>query len=178
MPWLAFLAVPAAAAGWFYVVFSELKAQRKNLDAAEACMDMYFEERRRLVPILLSTARNADPDCAGAARAVIRARNAAAVAEQGDGRAAENALETELERFLIFAEKNGRLRADPGFSDAAYRIRAVNDRIGEQRFAYNRAAEKYNAEIRKFPSSIVANVLHFEKRAVYYYQRVKTEEEL
>lgn len=178
MPWLAFVAVPAAAAVWLYVIYSELKALRKTLAAAEACMDMYFEERRRLVPILLSAARNADPDCAGAAREVIRARNAAAVAEQGDGRAAENALETELEHFLIFAAKNGRLGADPGFSDAAYRVRAVNARIGEQRSAYNRAAEKYNAKIKKFPSSIAAYVLHFEKRAVYYYQRVKTEEEL
>ena len=178
MPWLAFLAVPAAAAVWFYVVFSELKALRKATDAAEACMNMYLEERRRLVPSLLNAARNADPDCVEAAQAVTRARNAAAVAGREESFSAESGLETELERFFAFAADNDRLKADPGFADAGYRMRAVNDRIGEQRSAYNRAAEKYNAKVKKFPSSIAACVLHFEKRAVYYNQRAKTEEEL
>ena len=68
-----------------------------------------------------------------------------------------------MSRLLAIAEDNPEIKADANFRQLADELAGTENRIKTARRDYNDAVRKYNTQIRRFPSSIIAGMFGFEK---------------
>ncbi len=74
--------------------------------------------------------------------------------------AAQNQLTQALGQLRTVVENYPQLSSQPRFADLMVAIDESNNLINTERVRYNDAARDYNTEIRTFPSSIGANIIH------------------
>lgn len=81
---------------------------------------------------------------------------------------AQNQLTQALGQLRTVVENYPQLASQPRFADLMVAIDESNNLINTERVRYNEAARDYNTEIRTFPSSIGANVIHGSKPLEYF----------
>ncbi len=85
-------------------------------------------------------------------------------AEMEKIQAAQNSLTAGVRNLLVVAENYPELKADQNFLALQDQLEGTENRIAVARQDYNKAVQKYNTFIRRFPQSLVANQHGFEKR--------------
>jgi len=75
--------------------------------------------------------------------------------------AAARALQAALGRLFALAEAYPQLKADKNFLELQNRLAEIEDQLQMARRYYNGTVRDLNIEIQSFPSSLIANVLHF-----------------
>ena len=88
---------------------------------------------------------------------------------------AQSRLSGALSRLLVTVERYPDLKANQNFRDLQVQLEGTENRISVERKRYNDAAQKYNTQIRRFPGSLLAGILGFQKMA--YFQADKGAEE-
>ncbi len=88
---------------------------------------------------------------------------------------AQSRLSGALSRLLVTVERYPDLKANQNFRDLQVQLEGTENRISVERKRYNDAAQKYNIQIRRFPGSLLAGILGFQKMA--YFQADKGAEE-
>lgn len=81
---------------------------------------------------------------------------------------AQNQLTQALGQLRTVVENYPQLASQPRFADLMVAIDEANNQINTERVRYNDLARDYNTEIRTFPSSIGANVIHGAKPLEYF----------
>lgn len=81
---------------------------------------------------------------------------------------AQNQLTQALGQLRTVVENYPQLASQPRFGDLMVAIDESNNLINTERVRYNDAARDYNTEIRTFPSSIGANIIHGSKPLEYF----------
>lgn len=81
---------------------------------------------------------------------------------------AQNQLTQALGQLRTVVENYPQLASQPRFADLMVAIDESNNLINTERVRYNEAARDYNTEIRTFPSSIGANVIHGAEPLEYF----------
>jgi LemA protein len=81
---------------------------------------------------------------------------------------AQNQLTQALGQLRTVVENYPQLASQPRFGDLMVAIDEANNQINTERVRYNDLARDYNTEIRTFPSSIGANVVHGAKPLEYF----------
>ena len=81
---------------------------------------------------------------------------------------AQNQLTQALGQLRTVVENYPQLASQPRFGDLMVAIDEANNQINTERVRYNDLARDYNTEIRTFPSSIGANVIHGAKPLEYF----------
>ena len=81
---------------------------------------------------------------------------------------AQNQLTQALGQLRTVVEAYPQLASQPRFADLMVAIDESNNLINTERVRYNEAARDYNTEIRTFPSSIGANVIHGAEPLEYF----------
>lgn len=81
---------------------------------------------------------------------------------------AQNQLTQALGQLRTVVENYPQLASQPRFGDLMVAIDESNNLINTERVRYNDAARDYNTEIRTFPSSIGANIIHGSKPMEYF----------
>ncbi len=81
---------------------------------------------------------------------------------------AQNQLTQALGQLRTVVENYPQLASQPRFADLMVAIDESNNLINTERVRYNDAARDYNTEIRTFPSSIGANIIHGSKPMEYF----------
>lgn len=80
-------------------------------------------------------------------------------------------LSSALSRLLVVVEKYPDLKANENFLTLQSQLEGTENRISVERMRYNEAVQKYNAMIKYFPGSFIANMFNFKE-----YQYFKAEE--
>lgn len=81
---------------------------------------------------------------------------------------AQNQLTQALGQLRTVVENYPQLASQPRFADLMVAIDELNNMINTEIVRYNEKARDYNTEIRTFPSSIGANVIHGAKPLEYF----------
>ena len=155
-----------------YNSFIKLK---NNCEEAFATMDVYLKKRYDLIPNLVETVKGYASHEKETLEKVIAARNMA----QGAGTveeklAGENMLQGSLKSLFAVAEGYPDLKANQNFMDLQNQLKSVEEDIANSRKYYNAVVKQFNNKCEMFPSNILANMFHFERKPMF---EVDAEEE-
>ncbi len=92
---------------------------------------------------------------------VINARRSGTVTSAKDVNAQNEAITEVMEKLNVVVERYPDLKANTVFTETMQNITKYEDNVRLSRMVYNDSVTKLNTKIRQFPSSIVANMLHF-----------------
>ena len=148
------------------------KAQWGNVEAA-------LQRRADVIPNLVSTVQAAAVSEQNILTGVIEARSRATSInittddlsnpeEFQRFNEAQNQLTQALGQLRTIVEAYPQLQSNARFADLMVEIEQSNNMINTEVGRYNEAARDYNTEIRTFPSSIGANVIHGAEAMEYF----------
>ncbi len=170
----AILVVAFAAYRFFVGNYNSIVGYDESVEAAWAQVQNQYQRRVDLIPNLVSTVKGYASHEKDTFVQVTQARAAAEsmagagvpkdAAEMEKIQAAQNSLTAGVRNLLVIAENYPELKADQNFLALQDQLEGTENRIAVARQDYNKAVQKYNTFIRRFPQSVVANQHGFEKR--------------
>jgi LemA protein len=148
-----------------------VKAQWANVESA-------YQRRADLVPNLVNTVKGYATHEKDVLESVTAARakatsvtldaskltdpKAVAEFEQAQGQ-----LSGALGRLIATREAYPDLKANQNFANLMSQLEGTENRINVERRKYNEAVQGYNTEVRSFPTSVIANLRHFETKVPF-----------
>lgn len=155
-----------------------LVEREENVESAWAQVENQYQRRADLIPNLVSTVQGAANFEQETLTAVIDARSQATsinvtAADLNDPakiaqfQEAQQQLSGALSRLLVSVERYPELKANSNFRDLQAQLEGTENRISTERMRFNNAAQGYNTSIRKFPTSIIASIGGFERKAYF-----------
>ncbi len=155
-----------------------LVEREENVESAWAQVENQYQRRADLIPNLVSTVQGAANFEQETLTAVIEARSQATsinvtAADLNDPakiaqfQEAQQQLSGALSRLLVSVERYPELKANSNFRDLQAQLEGTENRISTERMRFNNAAQGYNTSIRKFPTSIIASIGGFERKAYF-----------
>ena len=170
----AILVVAFAVYRFFVGNYNSIVGYDESVEAAWAQVQNQYQRRVDLIPNLGSTVKGYASHEKDTFVQVTQARAAAEsmagagvpkdAAEMEKIQAAQNSLTAGVRNLLVVAENYPELKADQNFLALQDQLEGTENRIAVARQDYNKAVQKYNTFIRRFPQSLVANQHGFEKR--------------
>ncbi|MDR1021208.1 MAG: LemA family protein [Synergistaceae bacterium] len=165
--WVA-LGVLAVAVLYVIAVYNGLIVARNRTDEALSDIDTLLKRRYDLIPNLVETVKGYAKHESETLENVIRARNSAISAQQGEGLAgrfsAENELSGALKTIFALSEAYPDLKANQNFMSLQGELATTEDKLQASRRFYNSMVLSYNNKILMFPGSIIAGMFSFTKR--------------
>lgn len=79
----------------------------------------------------------------------------------------QNSLTGALSKLMVVVEKYPDLKANQNFLELQSQLEGTENRINVERNRYNELAKDYNIYVRKFPASIIANILKFDPLVLF-----------
>lgn len=172
------VAVVAVIVLWAIGVNNRLVTADESVKQAWSQVENVYKRRMDLIPQLVATVQGA----ADYERAVLtEVTNARAGVEQAQvdpsqlseeqikayqqaqdrlGKAVANTIKVTVERYP-------ELTATQGFRDLQTQLEGTENRITVERGKFNEAVQKYNTTLRRFPASLIAGMLGFEKKGYF-----------
>ena len=174
MATIILLVVLAIIVFYFVGVYNGLITSRNGYKNAFAQIDVQLTRRHDLIPNLVETAKGYLKHERETLEAVVKARNAAvsgladAKGKPDDPEAmkklasSENQLTQTLGRLFALSESYPDLKANQNMMQLSEELTSTENRVAFSRQAFNDAVLAYNNKREVFPSSIVANMFHFQ----------------
>ncbi|MCB9844626.1 MAG: LemA family protein [Phycisphaeraceae bacterium] len=157
---------------WIIAVYNGLVKRRIDCDNGWAQIDVQLKRRYDLIPNLVETVKGYAGHEKDTLEAVVKARqqaisitsDAAHAAEKGK---VEGELSSALSRLLAISEAYPDLKANTSFLQLQEELASTENKIGFARQHFNDTVGRYEEARQTFPSSIVAGVFNFDKRAYF-----------
>jgi LemA protein len=167
--WLVILLLVVAVGVLFLIVtYNRLVRLRNRGENSWAQVDVQLRRRYDLIPNLVETVQGYAAHEREVFEEVARARSAAigatGAAEQAS---AENAVTSGLRKLLAVAENYPDLKASANFLALQEELTGTESKIAYARQYYNEQVRLLNTRIQSFPSSVIANLFHFERREFF-----------
>ncbi|HET8865426.1 MAG TPA: LemA family protein [Gracilimonas sp.] len=167
-------------------VNNSLVTAEENVNGAWAQVENQYQRRADLIPNLVSTVQGAADFESETLQEVIEARSRATSVNIDANdlnnpeafqqfQEAQGQLSGALSRLLVTVERYPELQANQNFRDLQAQLEGTENRIATERMRFNQAAEGFNTQIRKFPTSMFASILGFEQKE--YFQAEQGAEE-
>lgn len=145
---------------WYVSTYNGLVTAEKDTKVAWANVDTALQRRFDLIPNLVEIVKGYATHEKTTFEAVTEARahwDKAATPEERIAAAKE--MDGAVNSMLTIAVENyPQLKADQGFRDLQAQLEGTENRISVARIRYNEIAGNYNAKIKSFFTSIVANM--------------------
>lgn len=176
--WIA-IGVAVLLAFYGISVNNSLVEQEETVNQAWAQVENQYQRRADLVPNLVNTVQGAANFEQETLTNVIEARSRATsinvdpaqLSNESTIRQFEQVqgqLGSALSRLLVSVERYPELTATQNFRDLQNQLEGTENRIATERMRFNQAAQQYNTSIRRFPTSLFAGLLGFDRK--YYFE--------
>lgn len=176
--WIA-IGVAVLLAFYGISVNNSLVEQEETVNQAWAQVENQYQRRADLVPNLVNTVQGAADFEQETLTNVIEARSRATsinidpsqLSNESTIRQFEQVqgqLGSALSRLLVSVERYPELTATQNFRDLQNQLEGTENRIATERMRFNQAAQQYNTSIRRFPTSLFAGLLGFDRK--YYFE--------
>ncbi len=150
----------------------------ESVESAWAQVENQYQRRADLIPNLVNTVQGAANFEQETLTSVIEARSRATSinlqaedlndpAKIAQFQAAQEQLSGALSRLLVSVERYPELKANANFRDLQAQLEGTENRIATERMRFNDSARSYNTQIRKFPSSLIASIAGFDRKAYF-----------
>ena len=152
--------------------YNGLVAMDEGVDAQWAQVENVYQRRMDLIPNLVNTVKGYAEHEQETLQAVVEARAKATQTNVNSSNLAqfqENqaALSSALSKLMVVVEKYPDLKANQNFMQLQSQLEGTENRIATERRRYNEVCKSFNASIRQFPRSILANMAGLDKKAYF-----------
>jgi len=159
--------------------YNSLVQSSTSVDASWAQVQTQYQRRADLIPNLVRTVEGAANFEKSTLTDVVNARANATKVTIDPSKAptdpeqlrqfeqAQNALTGTLGRLLAVSENYPQLRANNNFRDLQAQIEGTENRIAVARRDFNNSAQRYNAQVRTFPTVIYAGWFGFQGKPYF-----------
>ncbi|MCM0648354.1 LemA family protein [Clostridium swellfunianum] len=159
---LILLIVPIAGS------YNKLVGLEQSVKTSEAAIDVNLQRRNDLIPNLVETVKGYAAQEKDILTEIANARSRLGGAQSVQERAdADNQLSGALSRLLVVVERYPELKSNQNFRDLSVALEGTENRIAISRQDYNKSVDAYNTAVRRFPTTIVANLFRFEQKPYY-----------
>jgi LemA protein len=150
------------------VTYNGLVRLRNRIENAWSQIDVQLQRRYDLIPNLVETVKGYAAHEKGVFEAVTQAR-ANAINAQGPVQqaAAENVVSGALKSLFAVAEAYPDLKANQNFLSLQEELSGTEGKIAYARQFYNDTVQGWNTKIETVPTSLVAGLLHAQKREYF-----------
>ena len=169
--WYAFGALAALALiVIFYIISTKNRfvVLGENVENSGSQIGVLLKKRFDLIPNLVNTVKGYATHESGTLEKITSLR-----ASIGSARTPQQTMELNNEmgqaisRLLVAVEAYPELKANANFLDLQGQLTALENQIGMARQFYNDTVTKFNRLAKMFPSSMVANMFHYQPKAYY-----------
>jgi len=152
-------------AGWYVGTRNRFVTLEESIAASWAEIDNQLKRRADLIPNLVNTVKGFATQEREVFTQIAEAR-AKLAGSQTVPEAAEsyNQLQSALGRLLVIVERYPELKSNQNFIRLQDELAGTENRIAVARKRYNDSVRVFNTRIRRFPSSVVANMMGLEKK--------------
>ena len=175
---IAIVAVLAAIVLWGIGVNNKLVTEEENVSKAWSQVENAYKRRMDLIPQLVNTVQGAADYEKSVLTEVTNARagveqttvdpstlseeqiKAYQQAQDKLSKAVANTIKVTVERYP-------ELTATAGFRDLQTQLEGTENRIAVERGKFNEAVQSYNTKLRRFPTSLLAGMLSFDKKGYF-----------
>ncbi|HEL2130740.1 LemA family protein [Streptococcus suis] len=161
LPILALLFLGMGAVGQY----NGLVDSYAEVENAQANVDTQLQRRYDLIPNVVAAVKGAMEHEEEIFTAIAEARAKIGFSQVGtsDYNQAQSQLDSAVSRLLVVAENYPQLTANQQVSALITELEGTENRILVARKDYNSVATTYNKKIKRFPTSIYANLFGYEK---------------
>lgn len=163
---------------WGVGTYNGFVKKQENMTKAWGQVENVYQRRADLVPNLVALVKNYAEYEQGTLIAITEARAQKAAntsvniesyteSDLQNYQAAQDELGESLNRLIVSIENYPDLKASENYLTLQAQLAGCENRIMTERERFNEAAKVYNQSVRKFPSSIIANMFGFEKRPYF-----------
>jgi LemA protein len=175
---LAVVGVLAIIVLWGISVNNKLVTLEENVSKAWSQVENAYKRRMDLIPQLVNTVQGA----ANYEKSVLtEVTNARAGVQQTQvdpsqlseeqiaayQKAQDNLTKALANTIKVTVERYPELTATQGFRDLQAQLEGTENRITTERGKFNEAVQAYNTKLRRFPTSLIAGMLGFEKKGYF-----------
>lgn len=163
---------------WVIGVNNKLVTNEENVSKAWSQVENVYKRRMDLIPQLVNTVKGAANYEKGVLTEVTNARagvqqttvDPSQLSEQQIAayqKAQDNLSKALANTIKVTVERYPELTATQGFRDLQAQLEGTENRITVERGKFNEAVQQYNTKLRRFPTSLIAGMLGFEKKGYF-----------
>ena len=166
---LIVVVIVLALGGCSYIgMRNTLVTMDEDVNSAWAQVETVLQRRYDLIPNLVNTVKGYAKHESGVFEEVTRLRSQWGEAKtQIDKVQTANQMEGALSKLLLVSENYPELKANQNFVALQDELAGTENRIAVERRRYNDTVKTLNANIRRFPTSIVASMMNLRKREYF-----------
>jgi LemA protein len=175
---IAVVGVLAVIVLWGIGVNNKLVTQEENVSKAWSQVENVYKRRMDLIPQLVNTVQGAANYEKSVLTEVTNARagvqqtqvDPSQLSEQQIAayqKAQDNLSKALATTIKVTVERYPELTATQGFRDLQTQLEVTENRIAVERAKFNEAVQAYNTKLRRFPTSLIAGMLGFEKKGYF-----------
>ena len=175
---IAIVGVVAVIVFWIIGVNNKLVTQEENVSKAWSQVENVYKRRMDLIPQLVNTVQGAANYEKSVLTEVTNARagvqqtqvDPSQLSEQQIAayqKAQDNLTKALANTIKVTVERYPELTATQGFRDLQTQLEGTENRITVERGKFNEAVQAYNTKLRRFPTSLIAGMLGFEKKGYF-----------
>lgn len=175
---IAIAALVAIIFLWGVRVNNRLVSQEENVAKAWSQVENVYKRRMDLIPQLVNTVQGAANYEKGVLTEVTNARAGVQQTQVDPSQLSEEQVrayqeaQDKLSKALattikVTVERYPELTATQGFRDLQTQLEGTENRITVERGKFNEAVQAYNTRLRRFPTSLIAGMLGFEKKGYF-----------
>jgi len=148
--------------------FNRLVSLKNRSEEAWSDIDVQLKRRQDLIPNLVEIVRGYAKHEKDVFEDVTKARSEAISSKSmADKAKAENQITETLKSLFAVAENYPNLKANENFIELQREVTDTKDKVQAARRFYNANVRDLNIAIESFPSNIIANMFHYQKKELF-----------
>jgi LemA protein len=153
---------------YFGVTYNSLVSANEGVTTQWAQVQTQYQRRFDLIPNLVESVKGIMKQEQAVFTAIADARTRYAGATTPDEQAqAAGQVESALGRLLVITENYPELKSSETVQTLMSQLEGTENRVSVERGRYNEIVQTYNLKVKRFPTSLVANLSGFKEHAYF-----------